>query len=65
MDNTRKTKVGNEGVTSKIGPIDHFWIEETISNSYFSDKVGYFGHSLLKPFIFLNVILVIPSLFYE
>ena len=30
-----------------------------------SDKVGYFGHSLLKPFVFLNVILVMPSLFYE
>ena len=57
----RKTKVGNEGITNKIGPINHFWIGETIP----SDKVGYFGHSLLKPFIFLNVILVIPSLFYE
>ena len=31
----RKNKVGNEGITSKIGPIDHFWIGETIPSSYF------------------------------
>ena len=61
----RKTKVGNEGITSKIGPIDLFKIRETIPSSYLSDKVDCFGHSLLKPFVFLNVILVIPSMFYE
>ena len=31
----RKTKVGNEGMTRKIGPIDHFWIGETIPSSFF------------------------------
>ena len=31
----RKTKVGNEGITSKISPIDHFWIGETIHSNYF------------------------------
>ena len=31
----RKTKVGKEGITRKIGLIDHFWIEETIPSSYF------------------------------
>ena len=31
----KKTNVGNEGITSKIGPIDHFWIGETILSSYF------------------------------
>ena len=31
----RKTKVGNEGITSKIGPIDHIWIGENIPSSYF------------------------------
>ena len=31
----RKTKVGNEGIATKIGLIDHFWIGETIHSSYF------------------------------
>ena len=31
----RKNKVGNKGITSKIGPIDHFWIGETIPSSNF------------------------------
>ena len=31
----RKTKVGNEEITSKIGPIDHFGIGETIHSNYF------------------------------
>ena len=31
----KKTKVGNEGITRKIGPIYHFWIGETIACSYF------------------------------
>ena len=35
LDATKKTKVENEGITSKIGPIDHFLIGDTIHNSYF------------------------------
>ena len=31
----RKTKVGNEGITSKVGLIDHLLIGETIPSSYF------------------------------
>ena len=30
-----KTKIGNEEITSKIGPIDHFRIGETIPYNYF------------------------------
>ena len=31
----RKTKMGNEGITSKIGPIDRLCIREIILSSYF------------------------------
>ena len=31
----RKTKVENKKIISKIGPIDHFWIGETIPSTYF------------------------------
>ena len=31
----KKTKMGNEGITSKIGPIDHFGIREIILSSFF------------------------------
>ena len=58
----RKIKIGNEEVTSKIGLIDHFVLGKKFLVVTLDDKVGYFGHSLLKPFVFLNVILVIPSI---
>ena len=46
---------------SKIDLIVHFILGKLFLVVTLGDKVGYFGHSLLKPFVFLNVILVIPS----
>ena len=57
---SRKTKARDEGVTRKIGLIDHFVLGKLFLVVTLSDKVGCFGHSLLKPFVFLNVRLVIP-----
>ena len=57
-----KTKMGNEGITAKIGLFDHFVLGKLFLVVTLGDKVGYFGHSLLKLFVFLNVILVLPSI---
>ena len=56
----RKTKMRNEGITSKIGLIDQFVFGKLLLVVTLGDKGGCFGHSLLEPFGFLNVILVIP-----
>ena len=56
----RKIKIGNEGVTSKIGLIDHFELGKLFLVITLSDKVGYFGYSLLK-LVLLKDMLVIPS----
>ena len=54
--------MGNEGVTCKISLIDHFVSGKLFLVVTLGDKVVYYGHSLLKPFVFLNVILFIPSI---
>ena len=58
----RKTKMENEGITRKISLIDHFVLGKLFLIITLGNKLGYFGHSLLKLFVFLNFILVIPSI---
>ena len=59
----RNIKIGNEGVTSKIGIIDHFVLGKIFLVVTLSDKVGYFGISLLKPLYSSKTCLLYPQLF--
>ena len=61
----RKIKIGNEGVIRKIGLNGHFVLGKLFLVVTLSDKVGYFGHSLLKPLYSSMSYLLYPQLFYE
>ena len=61
----RKIKIGNEGVTRKIGLIDHVVMGKIFLVVTLNDKVGYFGHSIPKPLYFSKTCLLYPQLFYE
>ena len=61
----RKIKIGNKGVKRKIGLTDYFVLGKIFLIVTLSDKVGDFGHSLLKPLYSSKACLLYPQLFYE